>query len=183
MHGLYNCQKSRRPHGHREHPENVLRRDSTGSYPASTWSAKDLAVPVTPISQNRDVSPHITSEKNTLCGASPAGAGNTLIADLSEAVFRLIPAGAGSTPPPRCQSHVQRAHPRMRGEHAGKGDKDTENTGSSPHARGTRRRPWWQLCFCRLIPACAGNTFVGELNHYAVPAHPRMRGEHVLSRR
>ena len=54
--------------------------------------------------------------------------------------------------------------------------------GSSPRVRGTRRRQAWRTTTCGIIPACAGNTS----HAYTCPTfhrdHPRVCGEHPLSR-
>ena len=67
----------------------------------------------------------------------------------------------------------------MRGEHAtGKTDIYAVQ-GSSPHARGTRRRSGPCSSTAGIIPACAGNTGSAAARTRAGWDHPRMRGEHV----
>ncbi len=53
------------------------------------------------------------------------------------------------------------------------------HVGSSPHARGARFDLLGLVRLVRLIPACAGSTPTSTAPPKALPAHPRMRGEHV----
>jgi len=94
--------------------------------------------------------------------------------------MRFIPACAGNT---QFRHHIvshSAVHPRMRGEHQPPSRASKRRSGSSPHARGTRRQ-----CNCgsgnrRFIPACAGNTGVRHLPVLSTTVHPRMRGEHAI---
>ena len=90
----------------------------------------------------------------------------------------LIPACAGSTEKVVPAEATSGAHPRMRGEHLKHRRSESPNMGSSPHARGARRR--WRACDvpAGLIPACAGSTPSSPRRQCAPEAHPRMRGEH-----
>ncbi len=72
-------------------------------------------------------------------------------------------------------------HPRMRGEHVSPEPAATHMTGSSPHARGTRRQFLRPAEPRRFIPACAGNTCFPHRQKTQQPVHPRMRGEHEIS--
>ena len=92
---------------------------------------------------------------------------------------RLIPACAGSTVPNLGDVTCVEAHPRMRGEHLADGPASARAPGSSPHARGARRRVINPLVRLRLIPACAGSTQSPASARARPRAHPRMRGEHV----
>ena len=68
----------------------------------------------------------------------------------------------------------------MRGEHNLTPFSTGQNTGSSPHARGTpswHRHPFLSL---GIIPACAGNTIHGGFLPCFLGDHPRMRGEHFV---
>ena len=54
--------------------------------------------------------------------------------------------------------------------------------GSSPHARGAPSKPTNTYHTVGLIPACAGSTRPAAAPAQVAGAHPRMRGEHSLSR-
>ena len=66
----------------------------------------------------------------------------------------------------------------MRGEHQRSHRGRLPRCGSSPHARGTRRRCRRPRPAPRFIPACAGNTTSILSTARASSVHPRMRGEH-----
>ena len=70
------------------------------------------------------------------------------------------------------------AHPRSRGEHLTFQFITLTFQGSSPLARGTRRRNSDAEGVRGLIPARAGNTMFGVLSVCLLWAHPRSRGEH-----
>ena len=91
-------------------------------------------------------------------GSSPhaRGALRPFPATMSE--LGIIPACAGSTHQD-CESRAgKKDHPRMRGEHSMQLLRLTRPTGSSPHARGARRRRVKWQCLHGIIPACAGST-------------------------
>ena len=52
-------------------------------------------------------------------------------------------------------------------------------SGSSPHARGTRRGRGQERHRIRFIPACAGNATICHLTRPTKTVHPRMRGERL----
>ena len=91
---------------------------------------------------------------------------------------RIIPAYAGSTVAVTSAGPVVADHPRIRGEHEGGQAKGASVEGSSPHTRGAlaRRRPAGRSG--RIIPAYAGSTRRWESGRFALPDHPRIRGEH-----
>ncbi len=70
----------------------------------------------------------------------------------------IIPACAGSTTPRRSSTRAGQDHPRLRGEHALKGEGNIQRNGSSPPTRGallaavTAAQDNW------IIPAYAGST-------------------------
>ena len=73
------------------------------------------------------------------------------------------------------------AHPRVCGENAGMTDTSGRPLGSSPRVRGKlggnltlRRLP-------RLIPACAGKTWVPGFFLFSGWAHPRVCGENAFA--
>ena len=71
------------------------------------------------------------------------------------------------------------AHPRSRGENAGDDGCSGGDGGSSPLARGKRRRPPVHWRAVRLIPARAGKTSPWNPSNTRVSAHPRSRGENA----
>ena len=70
------------------------------------------------------------------------------------------------------------AHPRSRGEHYIMCAMPHYHPGSSPLARGTRKRTRAFPPYLRLIPARAGNTSTAAGTGVSMTAHPRSRGEH-----
>ena len=93
--------------------------------------------------------------------------------------FRLIPAGAGKTPPRGRVKGVFTAHPRRCGENAASAVESAFEHGSSPQVRGKHSG------FCegknkvRLIPAGAGKTTgIWQVKH-KLAAHPRRCGENI----
>jgi len=72
-------------------------------------------------------------------------------------------------------------HPRGRGERNLVGQAHAEKRGSSPRARGTRKRSISVLRSFRFIPAGAGNAAKAATPAPGVPVHPRGRGERLLS--
>ena len=111
-------------------------------------------------------------------GSSPLARGTPGLKSRGRGWHGLIPARAGNTAPrnSRCASH--RAHPRSRGEHVGFSARCVPLPGSSPLARGTRRRRRARSRGLGLIPARAGNTVRRAALHAGGWAHPRSRGEH-----
>ena len=91
---------------------------------------------------------------------------------------RFIPACAGNTVYSSTWITSIAVHPRMRGEHSWLTARETESSGSSPHARGTLDFLLADERKFRFIPACAGNTKPAPRSFPALAVHPRMRGEH-----
>ena len=95
----------------------------------------------------------------------------------------IIPACAGST------RHGQRGrepsgdHPRMRGEHTRCVCSRPRAAGSSPHARGALYHEDLERLARGIIPACAGSTRWRLRWNAGCKDHPRMRGEHLWTRR
>ena len=92
----------------------------------------------------------------------------------------IIPACAGSTPPPRGLRTMSRDHPRMCGEHEQFGEFVGVYLGSSPHVRGALSRFERFYKIIGIIPACAGSTVCSATPRYYVRDHPRMCGEHLF---
>ncbi len=90
----------------------------------------------------------------------------------------IIPAGAGSTTTQNRWRWSWADHPRGRGEHPQAAGLVFPIVGSSPRARGARRRTSEAPRAVRIIPAGAGSTtFTGPWSPLG-PDHPRGRGEH-----
>ena len=110
-------------------------------------------------------------------GSSPLTRGKLLLdEDLGEGA-RLIPAHAGKTSHHLPARERGSAHPRSRGENAGRTGRGGPGWGSSPLTRG---KPWCKPCLPRhvgLIPAHAGKTLMVAISTATRPAHPRSRGE------
>ena len=93
----------------------------------------------------------------------------------------LIPARAGSTRLIRRTLRRGWAHPRSRGEHWTAIKLETREGGSSPLARGAPVAAGVTLKALGLIPARAGSTRRPRPRRPRSPAHPRSRGEHIVS--
>ena len=118
------------------------------------------------------------SSQLVVVGSSPHARGTRRWWCPRHRMLGIIPACAGNTRGLGGWLSAHRDHPRMRGEHPESSHGNRRRIGSSPHARGTRRRDGPVRDFGGIIPACAGNTY---LNGKRVPLggdHPRMRGEH-----
>ncbi len=113
-------------------------------------------------------------------GSSPRERGAQVEHRAREAVERLIPARAGSTPDLGRRPRPWAAHPRASGEHTGALSLSREAQGSSPRERGARSRRTSTWRWCRLIPARAGSTCMGAPWVMGWEAHPRASGEHHL---
>ena len=94
----------------------------------------------------------------------------------------IIPAYAGSTCGWRRSRDNLTDHPRIRGEHDGRGRQADAQTGSSPHTRGALRLAAVQGRWARIIPAYAGSTGGVVGRGLQVEDHPRIRGEHTPRR-
>ena len=110
-------------------------------------------------------------------GSSPLARGGRKYICLATDGVRLIPAGAGRTRGPFLPSWAGTAHPRWRGEDTFLGEPDFPELGSSPLARGGRRRDVHVIAVPGLIPAGAGRTAGCAGDGLAGGAHPRWRGE------
>ena len=113
-----------------------------------------------------------------ITGSPPHTRGTSRIRTDIARTGRLTPAHAGNIPADRRGGHVDKAHPRTRGEHATLIFNDEPDKGSPPHTRGTFLDDGIILYFARLTPAHAGNISDCFQNVRFNGAHPRTRGEH-----
>ena len=99
-----------------------------------------------------------------------------------DAVDGIIPAYAGNTRSLRPSKTERRDHPRVCGEHSLREHFGRPGQGSSPRMRGTPifQRSWPSTT--GIIPAYAGNTFAQWIDQTKNRDHPRVCGEHLLSR-
>ena len=89
---------------------------------------------------------------------------------------RIIPARAGFTTHRHRLLDAARDHPRSRGVYGGCTSSRPGRTGSSPLARGLRRRLPEPGRVGRIIPARAGFTPPATRTPWSAPDHPRSRG-------
>ena len=94
----------------------------------------------------------------------------------------IIPACAGSTKRFSSTEMPFRDHPRMCGEHLDAGSEQKPCPGSSPHVRGALLRLLIAATIGGIIPACAGSTALLTVDSSTSGDHPRMCGEHSLSK-
>ena len=90
---------------------------------------------------------------------------------------RITPACAGKTRMGSRRRRVGPDHPRMRGEDHPVDNKQAEEWGSPPHARGRLLDRVDDHARPGITPACAGKTAVADVGGPSGEDHPRMRGE------
>ena len=95
----------------------------------------------------------------------------------------IIPAYAGNTPERTVSLVASRDHPRVCGEHTGRGDSRGVTQGSSPRMRGTPGTRYHVRHYAGIIPAYAGNTLQQTVADDLQADHPRVCGEHRWSSR
>ena len=131
--------------------------------------------------RSRGENPPIARKDPTPPGSSPLTRGKRRRGGAAGFRPRLIPAHAGKTSVP-CRSRPgSRAHPRSRGENAAHGLKDNPELGSSPLTRGKLVGLAVLGGPVGLIPAHAGKTSKSVGSSLWPGAHPRSRGENMLS--
>ena len=113
-----------------------------------------------------------------MAGSSPLARGTPDSGFGLDGPRRFIPARAGNTCARRPRRDSRAVHPRSRGEHSASLTAHQVAVGSSPLARGTRRRSPRHRDGPRFIPARAGNTRSRSRRIRENPVHPRSRGEH-----
>ena len=94
----------------------------------------------------------------------------------------IIPAYAGNTLFESISADPGRDHPRVCGEHQFSNVHGRQQRGSSPRMRGTQTPLCDTDTLEGIIPAYAGNTFAQWIDQTKNRDHPRVCGEHLLSR-
>ncbi len=149
------------------------------AYAGSTGKNLQVFFPLPAHPRIRGEHQYGASSFQTRCGSSPHTRGARDFAQYYQNLLRLIPAYAGSTEVAGRHLSRKPAHPRIRGEHRSEQLKLLFIIGSSPHTRGARAFLSPGRRSVRLIPAYAGSTRLRTFTLCRVPAHPRIRGEHV----
>ena len=173
------------PHARRAPPSIAAMSCAKGIIPAcagSTLSTQNGGSFVGDHPRMRGEHRHTAAMPTSAAGSSPHARGAPSCGASSHLQAGIIPACAGSTKRSFALVIVVGDHPRMRGEHVLHNRLDRCGQGSSPHARGAQTA---HLPACNLggiIPACAGSTHRWNFAVGAVRDHPRMRGEHAVSR-
>ena len=114
-------------------------------------------------------------------GSSPLTRGKPTFRRSSVGLHGLIPAHAGKTAIDHDLDDTCTAHPRSRGENVMPAIASKVARGSSPLTRGKPRHVHATPVEHGLIPAHAGKTMVRSLIPWRRWAHPRSRGENMIS--
>ena len=117
----------------------------------------------------------------SLLGSSPLARGLPLRRRRLPGHQGIIPARAGFTPRRPSARQPRPDHPRSRGVYVGVDHPHDAGEGSSPLARGLRRRTLRRLVRLRIIPARAGFTLRSWTRPARPPDHPRSRGVYPTS--
>ena len=113
----------------------------------------------------------------TVVGSPPHTRGKGSTSGFRRRTTRITPACAGKSVVPTEQLLNSEDHPRMRGEKIKGVNKEIQQGGSPPHARGKADRAVVLAGIQRITPACAGKRDFREVKIAHVEDHPRMRGE------
>ena len=116
-------------------------------------------------------------------GSSPLARGLQHWYERGDRTYRIIPARAGFTQSAGRNHHPERDHPRSRGVYVGPLQVTYPGYGSSPLARGLRRRAEWRPRASGIIPARAGFTRHPSNRPGARRDHPRSRGVYCVRAR
>ena len=127
----------------------------------------------------RGENPAIASANQSNDGTSPRARGKPGLITTAYFASRNIPACAGKTPRGLLIRCRVTEHPRVRGENKMQPKADAYDCGTSPRARGKRKKHCPETSKERNIPACAGKTSCGNLRFRLGKEHPRVRGENI----
>ena len=108
--------------------------------------------------------------------------GTPSLEQFSQNFAGIIPAYAGNTIQRPAGRMVERDHPRVCGEHSVRLAMVVSKVGSSPRMRGTRTGGCGDVEAHGIIPAYAGNTVHRFEPHVHERDHPRVCGEHAISK-
>ena len=126
--------------------------------------------------RSRGVYPMPTAPTCATTGSSPLARGLRLLRGVDIPVKGIIPARAGFTTRRPTRSPLCADHPRSRGVYMTTVAPSSARTGSSPLARGLRRRDDGVGRTVRIIPARAGFTVPARRRPCRGRDHPRSRG-------
>ena len=115
-------------------------------------------------------------------GSSPHTRGAPSIRSVVSRTSGIIPAYAGSTSTRSLRTARRWDHPRIRGEHRRCHRRVRRRVGSSPHTRGAHGVHYRHRVQPGIIPAYAGSTSWSSTSSRACTDHPRIRGEHLVTR-
>ncbi len=133
------------------------------------------APPVHP--RTRGEQPSTRSAVSSPSGSSPHTRGTALSVAWLPSQRRFIPAHAGNRTGRWREQGISAVHPRTRGEQSVSTTSSDNDTGSSPHTRGTVFERVVISVMTRFIPAHAGNRPAHSMASARWPVHPRTRGE------
>ena len=118
-----------------------------------------------------------------LPGSSPRMRGTQTLMASNSSRMGIIPVYAGNTRPARGNAGTPWDHPRVCGEHYSSNTVRIAVWGSSPRMRGTPGARVDRVRGRGIIPAYAGNTRNRRRQLHALRDHPRVCGEHRVSRK
>ena len=176
-HGLYSEGSSPLARGLR--PQRRLQSPKIGIIPARAGFTHPRMRPLgctTDHPRSRGVYTATLCRDNGKMGSSPLARGLLLFHLCAVIVNGIIPARAGFTSRPWWRHRPQSDHPRSRGVYFSFDERHHELAGSSPLARGLRRRSGRVIGHTRIIPARAGFTQAIRAGHRTHQDHPRSRG-------
>ena len=111
-----------------------------------------------------------------MAGSSPLARGLRLEVSHRLYLSGIIPARAGFTRSAADRERTRRDHPRSRGVYSRALPFACSRAGSSPLARGLRKRGSGEGRRCGIIPARAGFTWKNPIVSHGSSDHPRSRG-------
>ena len=110
-------------------------------------------------------------------GSPPLARGKVVFLFKSYRRKRITPACAGKSPQAFAALKPREDHPRLRGEKMSQIQRNQENLGSPPLARGKAWRYYVSAAAQRITPACAGKSGCRTRTAQGGRDHPRLRGE------